>query len=88
VLRFQRVTETDSAGTKRLVTIEITDQAIFRTSKAEMWEGKLPFAALIGVDIRREGVSDLVTAETKHGQIQWNLKNGKALITAIEQHLN
>jgi len=53
-----------------------------------MWEGKLPFAALIGVDIRREGVSDLVTAETKHGQIQWNLKNGKALITAIEQHLN
>ncbi len=88
MLRFQRVTETDSAGTKRLVTIEITDQAIFRTSKAEMWEGKLPFAALIGVDIRREGVSDLVTAETKHGQIQWNLKNGKALITAIEQHLN
>jgi len=88
VLRFQRVTETDADGTTRLVTIEIADQAIFRTSKAEMWEGKLPFAALIDVEVRREGASDLVTAETKHGRIQWNLKNGQALVTAIEQHLD
>tara|TARA_B100001142_G_scaffold152510_1_gene153115 strand:+ start:791 stop:952 length:162 start_codon:yes stop_codon:yes gene_type:complete len=53
-----------------------------------MWEGKLPFAALIDVEVRREGASDLVTAETKHGRIQWNLKNGQALVTAIEQHLD
>ena len=87
MLRFQRVAETDAVGTRRLVTIEVTDKAIFRTSKAEMWEGKLPFAAVIGMEIKRVGTSDLVTAETKHGQIQWTLKNGQALKTAIEQQL-
>ena len=51
-----------------------------------MWEGKLPFAAVIGIEIRRDGASDLVTAETKHGQIQWSLKNGRTLLDAIEKH--
>ena len=84
--RFQRVTETDASGTVRLVSLEVTEEAIYRTSKAEMWEGKLPFAAVIGIEIRRDGASDLVTAETKHGQIQWSLKNGQTLLDAIEKH--
>ncbi len=50
-----------------------------------MWEGRLPLAALISTNISRDGSSDLVTVETKHGQIQWVLKNGQSLIDAIER---
>ncbi|MFL3020244.1 MAG: hypothetical protein ACJZ6C_02645 [Candidatus Poriferisodalaceae bacterium] len=82
--RFQRVKETDGTGTTRLVSLEVTDDTVYRTSKAEMWEGRLPLAALINLEISRNGSSDLVTAETKHGQIQWVLKNGQTLIDAIE----
>ena len=82
--RFQRVKETDGSGTTRLVSLEVTDDTVYRTSKAEMWEGRLPLAALINLEISRNGSSDLVTAETKHGQIQRLLKNGQSLIDAIE----
>jgi|TARA_B100001250_G_scaffold272921_1_gene235680 hypothetical protein len=83
--RFQRVKETDGDGTPRLVSLEVTDDAVYRTSKAQMWEGRLPLAALISTNISRDGSSDLVTVETKHGQIQWVLKNGQSLIDAIER---
>ncbi|MBM45057.1 MAG: hypothetical protein CL458_02260 [Acidimicrobiaceae bacterium] len=83
--RFQRVNETDGDGTSRLVSLEVTDDAVYRTSKAQMWEGRLPLAALISTNISRDGSSDLVTVETKHGQIQWVLKNGQSLIDAIER---
>ncbi len=84
VLRFQRVTETDEAGATRLVSLEVTDEAVYRTSKSQMWEGRLPLAAVINLKIARSGSSDLVTADTKHGPITWSLKNGRRLIDAIE----
>ena len=82
--RFQRVKETDASGSTRLVSLEVTEDTVYSTSKAEMWEGRLPLAALIDLHISRDGSSDLVTAETKHGRIQWVLKNGQNLIDAIE----
>ena len=84
VLRFQRVTETDEAGATRLVSLEVTDEAVYRTSKSQMWEGRLPLAAVINLEIARSGSSDLVTTDTKHGPITWSLKNGQRLIDAIE----
>jgi hypothetical protein len=49
-----------------------------------MWEGRLPLAAIINLNIARVGSSDQVTADTKHGPITWSLKNGRQLIDAIE----
>ncbi|MEC7874983.1 MAG: hypothetical protein VX823_10975 [Actinomycetota bacterium] len=82
--RFQRVTETDEAGTQRLVSLEVVNGTIYRTSKSQMWEGQLPLAALVNLEIAREGSSDLITADTKHGSITWSLKNGRQLIEAIQ----
>lgn len=84
--KFQRVTEIDEAGATRLVSLEVTDEAVYRTSKSQMWEGRLPLAAVISLNITRVGSSDLVTADTKHGAITWSLKNGRQLIDAIETH--
>ncbi|MDG2024561.1 MAG: hypothetical protein P8J75_08885 [Actinomycetota bacterium] len=84
--RFQRVTETDEAGATRLVSLEVTDEAVYRTSKSQMWDGRLPIAAVIDLNIKRVGSSDLITANTKHGSITWSLKNGQQLIDAIESH--
>ena len=58
--RFQRVTETDEAGTQRLVSLEVVNGTIYRTSKSQMWEGQLPLAALVNLEIAREGSSDLL----------------------------
>ena len=77
--------ETDGDGISRLVSLEVTDEAVYRTSKAQMWEARLPLAAVISAHISRNGSSDLVTVETKHGQIQWALKNGQSLIDVIER---
>lgn len=82
--RFQRVTETDEVGTTRLVSLEVADDAVYRTSKAQMWEGRLALAAVVNLDIARVGASDLVTVDTKHGPITWSLKNGQQLIDAIQ----
>ena len=82
--RFQRVKETDASGNTRLVSLEVAEDAVYSTSKAEMWEGRLPLAALIDLQISRDGSSDRVMAEPKHGRIQWDLKNGQSLIDAIE----
>ncbi|MBD52411.1 MAG: hypothetical protein CL450_03845 [Acidimicrobiaceae bacterium] len=86
--RFQRVKETDASGNTRLVSLEVAEDAVYSTSKAEMWEGRLPLAALIDLQISRDGSSDRVMAETKHGRIQWVLKNGQSLIDAIEDCQN
>jgi hypothetical protein len=51
-----------------------------------MWDGRLPIAAVIDLNIKRVGSSDLITANTKHGSITWSLKNGQQLIDAIESH--
>jgi hypothetical protein len=51
-----------------------------------MWDGRLPIAAVIDLNIKRVGSADLITANTKHGSITWSLKNGQQLIDAIESH--
>jgi|TARA_B110000438_G_scaffold92500_1_gene91953 hypothetical protein len=84
MVKFQRVTETDEDGEDRLVTLEVTANEIFRTSKAQMWEARIPFAAIVNIEMRRSGSSDRVIAETKHGNVSWMLKEGQSLRDAID----
>jgi|TARA_B110000438_G_C15510340_1_gene519614 hypothetical protein len=84
MVKFQRVTETDEDGEDRLVTLEVTANEIFRTSKAQMWEARIPFAAIVNIEMRRSGSSDLVMAETKHGNVSWVLKEGQRLRDTID----
>ena len=84
MVKFQRVTETDEDGEDRLVTLEVTANEILRTSKAQMWEAKIPFAAIVNIEMSRIGSSDQVLAETKHGNVSWILKEGQRLRDAID----
>ena len=85
MLKYPRVKETDADGIERLISLELADDAIYRTSKAAMWEGRLPYAAVIDLAVSRVGSADLVVAETKHGQIRWSLKSGHNLRDEIER---
>ena len=83
MVKFQRVTETDEDGEERLVTLEVTANEIFRTSKAQMWEARIPFAAIVNIEMSRVGSSDQVHAETKHGNVSWSMKERQRLQEAI-----
>jgi hypothetical protein len=49
-----------------------------------MWEARIPFAAIVNIEMRRSGSSDLVMAETKHGNVSWVLKEGQRLRDSID----
>jgi len=82
---FKRVNETDEYGQKRPVTIEVTSSTVVRTQKVPNWQGRIPLNKIHGVSVQKSRMgADTVTATVEDGVITWKLKDGQALVNAID----
>ena len=87
MVKFQRVTETDEDGEERLVTLEVTANEIFRTSKAQMWEARIPFAAIVNIEMSRVGSSDQVHLHCEsEGTFQCSMPKRRSYVNVQEAH--
>lgn len=80
---FKHVRETDETGAERAGTVEVGPGSIDR--HGIRWSARLPISAVLGVSCRRSMFGgDTVTVSTAAGSISWKLRDGQALVDAID----